>query len=98
MATTGVFVSPPPVAVWSAHASPLLLQAAVNKYLCLIVRQGSLLPCGGAPVIIGESGVPFDIGELMAAVPFGMVVGSDGSGIGWEWDRIVVGLDGSGNG
>jgi hypothetical protein len=40
----------------------LAAQAAINNYLCRIVDQGTRMPLGGAPVIIGESGIPFDIG------------------------------------
>jgi len=36
-------------------------QRAVNRYLGQLVRQGKALPEGGAPVLIGETGVPFDL-------------------------------------
>ncbi len=35
---------------------------ACARYVRRIVAQGDALPGGGAPVIIGETGVPFDLG------------------------------------
>ena len=36
--------------------------ASCAHYVGRILQQGKRLPPGGAPMIIGESGVPFDLG------------------------------------
>ena len=49
-------------------------QRAVNRYVGQIAKQGAALPSGGAPVLIGETGIPFDLGGTKAGLDMSLQV------------------------